>query len=136
LIQGKTNQEISKNLKIPLSTIQRRAKSIFNKDILMSKIHINYELLGFSTGLVHIYLSGGNIDAIADRVYEDGITSVEVHIGNSDILGHVIYKEGKDLLNIISAIKKMNGVEQVVWSERIYQSPVKHYNKIGNMKIG
>lgn len=103
----------------------------------MSKIHINYELLGFNTGLVHIYLSDGNIDEIVDRVYElDGITSVEVHIGNSDILGHVIYKEGKDLLNIISAIKKMNGVEQVVCSERIYQSPVKHYNKIGNMKIG
>ncbi|HET6590041.1 MAG TPA: hypothetical protein VFG45_07760 [Candidatus Nitrosocosmicus sp.] len=97
-------------------------------------MQINYVLLGFKTCLVHIYLSDGNINEIANKVYElDGITLIEIHIGNSDIIGHVIYKEGKDLLSIIAAIKKMNGVRRVVWSERIYQSPFKHYNKIGNM---
>jgi len=52
---------------------------------------------------------------------------VEIHIGNSDILGHVIYKEGKDLLDLISSIKRIEGVDRIVWSERIYQSPIKQY---------
>lgn len=53
------------------------------------------------------------------------ITYVEIHIGNSDILGNVIYKEGKELLNIISTIKKIQGVDRIIWSERVYQSPPK-----------
>ena len=48
-----------------------------------------------------------DIDETAKKVYEvDGITSFEIHIGNSDILANVVYKEGKELLNIIAAIKK------------------------------
>lgn len=71
-------------------------------------------------------MSDGNIDQVSKKVYDlDGITTVEFHVGNSDILGHVIYKDGKELLNIIVAIKKIDGVEKVVWSERIYQSPSK-----------
>ena len=45
--------------------------------------------------------------------------------GNSDILANVVYKEGKELLDIIIAIKKLAEVERIVWSERIYSSPLK-----------
>ncbi|MGD9533861.1 MAG: hypothetical protein AB7V56_08845 [Candidatus Nitrosocosmicus sp.] len=87
-------------------------------------------MLGFRTRLVHVYLNDGNVKEIVNKVYDlDGIILVEIHIGNSDILGQVIYKEGKDLLNVRSKIKQMKGVEQVVWSERIYQSPVKRNHK-------
>jgi hypothetical protein len=63
----------------------------------------------------------------------DHITHVEVHIGNSDILGNVIYKEGIELLNLISAIKKMEGVDKILWSERIYQSPSKENQRMINI---
>jgi hypothetical protein len=33
-------------------------------------------------------------------------------MGNSDILGHVIYQYGKVLLNIFTSIRKMYGVEK------------------------
>ncbi len=49
------------------------------------------------------------------------------------MLGNVIYKEGKQLLNLISAIRKMEGVERIGWSERIYQSPLKRNKNIINV---
>ncbi len=58
-------------------------------------------------GMLHIYLREGNIDEIATKISEiEGIESVEVHIGNSDIIGKVIYKYSKELLKIVSHIIK------------------------------
>lgn len=73
-------------------------------------------------GMLYIYLREGNMDEVATKVSEiEGIESVEVHIGNSDIIGKVIYKYGKELLNIISHIRKIRTVEKLVWSEIIYE---------------
>lgn len=73
-------------------------------------------------GMLHIYLREGNIDEIATRVREiEGIEFVEVHIGNSDIIGKVLYKYSKELLNITSHIRKTRTVEKLVWSEMIYR---------------
>lgn len=69
------------------------------------------------------------MDAILDKVSKlKGVVLLEVHIGNSDIIAGVIYKEGKDLLNLISSIKKMAGVERIVWSERILEYPLSGNN--------
>ena len=126
MVDGRNNKQISSQLSMPLSTIQRRVRTLLVSGIITPRVHLNYEKLGFKTGLLHIYLKDGDIDEIAKKVYEvDGITSFEIHIGNSDILANVVYKEGKELLNIIVAIKKLEGVERIVWSERIYQSPSK-----------
>lgn len=126
MVDGRNNKQISSQLSMPLSTIQRRVRALLVSGIITTRVHLNYEKLGFKTGLLHIYLKDGDIDEIAKKVYEvDGITSFEIHIGNSDILANVVYKEGKELLNIIAAIKKLEGVERIVWSERIYQSPSK-----------
>ena len=126
MVSSKNNKEISQTLKIPLSTVQRRVRNLISKGYITSNIQINYQQFGFKTGLLHVYLRNGNIEETAKKIHNlDQITSVEIHIGNSDILGNVVYKEGKELLNLISAIKKMEGVERIVWSERIYQSPLK-----------
>ncbi|WP_458720815.1 Lrp/AsnC family transcriptional regulator [Candidatus Nitrosocosmicus sp. R] len=126
MVDGRNNKQISSQLSMPLSTIQRRVRALLVSGIITPTVHLNYEKLGFKTGLLHIYLKDGDIDEIAKKVYEvDGITSFEIHIGNSDILANAVYKEGKQLLNIIAAIKKLEGVERIVWSERIYQSPSK-----------
>ena len=126
MVDGQNNKQISSQLSIPLSTIQRRVRTLLTKEIITPSVKLNYEKLGFKTGLLHIYLKNGDIDETAKKVYElDGITSFEIHIGNSDILANIVYKEGKELLNIITAIKKLESVERIVWSERIYQSPSK-----------
>jgi Lrp/AsnC family transcriptional regulator, regulator for asnA, asnC and gidA len=126
MVSGRNNKQISSQLSMPLSTIQRRVRALLVSGIITPRVQLNYEKLGFKTGLLHIYLQNGNIDQIAEKVYEiDRITSFEIHIGNSDILANVAYKVGKELLNIIAAIKKLEGVERIVWSERIYQSSSK-----------
>ncbi|NOJ31245.1 MAG: hypothetical protein DA329_03785 [Candidatus Nitrosocosmicus sp.] len=54
MLEGKNNREISKLLSIPLSTIQRRARHIFASGIITSRIELDYEKLGYKTGLLHI----------------------------------------------------------------------------------
>ena len=126
MILYKTNKEISRHLNIPLSTVQRRVRNLITARFVVSNIEVNYQMFGFKTGLVHVYLRNGNIEETTKKIENlNEITYVEIHIGNSDILGNVIYKEGKELLNLIATIKKMQGVDRIVWSERVYKSPSK-----------
>jgi DNA-binding Lrp family transcriptional regulator len=91
----KTNKEISQALKIPLSTIQRRVRNLIEAGFVNFNAGINYVKFGFKTGLVHVYLKNGNIDETAKKIKElKHVTSIEIHIGNSDVLGHVVYKGG------------------------------------------
>jgi Lrp/AsnC family transcriptional regulator, regulator for asnA, asnC and gidA len=123
MVLNKTSKEISSDLQIPLSTVQRRVRELLATGYVTSSIQINYEKFGFKTGLIHVYLKNGNIEEMAKKIHDlTQIIHVEIHIGNSDILGNVVYKEGIELLNLIAAIKKIEGVERIVWSERIYQS--------------
>ena len=134
MLLKKNNKEISKDLHMPLSTVQRRVRNLVSAGYVILSPQINYQKFGFKTGLVHVYLRRGNIDEIANKIQnQKQVSSVEIHLGNSDILGNVIYKESKELLDLISAIKKMEGVERIVWSERIYQSPSKSSDIVLNI---
>ena len=134
MVANKNNKEISQALKIPLSTVQRRVRDLISAGYINSKVEVNHQKLGFKTGLMHVYLKNGNIEEMTKKILDlDHITYVEIHIGNSDILGNVVYKEGIELLNLISAIKKMEGVDKILWSERIYQSPSKGNERMINI---
>ena len=78
MLANVTNKEISKKLGIPLSTVQRRVRNLLNSGLVSSKVQLNYEQLGYKTGLVHVYLRDGNINEIAKKAYElDGVTSID-----------------------------------------------------------
>jgi DNA-binding Lrp family transcriptional regulator len=129
LVQNHNSKHISRTLKIPLSTIQRRVRKLVEKGFVTSKTLINFTKFGFKSGSVHIYLEDGNVDTILNNVSKlKGVTSLEVHIGNSDIIAGVVYKDGRDLLYLIANIKKMEGVERIVWSERILEYPLTSKN--------
>lgn len=129
LIQNLNNKSISLTLKIPLSTIQRRVRNLIEKGFVVSKNHIDFAKFGFKSGSIHIYLRNGNIDAVLEKVSKlKGVTTLEVHIGNSDIIAEVVYREGYDLLNLITRIKNMEGVGRIVWSERILEYPLSGNN--------
>ena len=129
LVQNHNNKHISKTLKIPLSTIQRRVRKLIEKGLVMSKNLINFAKFGFRYGSIHIYLYDGNIDTILEKVSRlKGVNSLEVHIGNSDIIAGVVYKSGHDLPDLISSIKKMDGVDRILWSERILEYPLTRNN--------
>jgi DNA-binding Lrp family transcriptional regulator len=126
LIKGDNNKEISSRLHIPLSTVQRQTKRIMKQEMVITTTHLNRDKFGYRTGLIHIHCSDKNIKQTAKEVLEFvGITSVEIHIGNSDILADFAYKESKDLFDVMLKIKQISGIERVIWSERIYRSTEK-----------
>jgi DNA-binding Lrp family transcriptional regulator len=122
MMNGTTNKEMAKRLKVPLSTIQRRTRRLFQIGFVNYRTEINVIMMGFKKGLVHIYIRDGNTDQVARKVSTlESIESVGIHIGNSDITGNVIYRDSKELLQTISDIKKLDGVDRVVWSEEVYR---------------
>jgi hypothetical protein len=77
--------------------------------------------MGIKSGMIHIYLRDGITDQLARKISTfDSITSTEVHIGNSDLIANVLYADSKQLLQTISDIKHIEGVERILWSEKIY----------------
>lgn len=49
----------------------------------------------------------------------EGIISVAIDVGNSDILAEFVYINADSLVDIISSIKKIEGVERIMWSQEI-----------------
>ena len=49
----------------------------------------------------------------------EGIISVAIHVGNSDIVAEFVYINADSLVGIISSIKKIEGVERIMWSQEI-----------------
>ena len=137
MILNKNNKEISQDLRVPLSTVQRRVRNLITAGYVTFNVQINYLKFGFKTGLLHIYLRSGDIEETAKKIHNlHNVTTIEIHLGNSDILGHVVYRDGKALLNLISEIRKIDNVERIVWSERIYQSTSKENDDILNILNG
>ena len=120
----KNNRQMSTMLGISLSTVQRRLRDLIQKGVLVSKFHVDYEKIGFRTGLIHIFKMKGNSNETVKAISKlKGITSIENHIGDSHILVSVVYKLSRDLSDIIDGITQMEGVQRISWSERIPNSP-------------
>jgi DNA-binding Lrp family transcriptional regulator len=118
---GQNNKQISNKLEVPLSTIQRRTRKLTEKEFIITRTEPNYEKLGFKRGLIHVYLSKGEIDSVGLKLSKmGGIISASVHVGNSDLVGFFIYRTTKQLLRMTTDVKQIPGVEKVMWSEEVY----------------
>jgi DNA-binding Lrp family transcriptional regulator len=118
---GKSNKQISAKLEVPLSTIQRRTRKLTEKELIVTRTEPNYEKLGFKRGLIHVYLSKGEIDSVGLKLSKmSGIISASVHVGNSDLVGFFIYRNTKQLLKMTTDVKQIPGVDKVMWSEEVY----------------
>jgi DNA-binding Lrp family transcriptional regulator len=122
LVSGQENKEIAQKLDVPLSTIQRRTRRLFESQTVRMKATPNYRQLGYSKGVVHLYINNVEAMKVAQELSEvPGVISVSIHIGNSDIVGEIIYGNSIEVLNVIAACKKIEGVTKVVWSEEVFE---------------
>jgi DNA-binding Lrp family transcriptional regulator len=122
LLTGKNNKEISTKTRIPLSTIQRRVRNLIANDLITYNSQINYQKFGYKIGMLHIYLRDGNFETVADRLKDlEGVISIEVHIGNSDLIANVVYKHSIELLDLVAKVKSFDMIDRIVWSEMIYK---------------
>ena len=53
----------------------------------------------------------------------DSVQTVSLHAGNSDIIGFFLYKNTEQVLRLIDEVKKLEGIDNVVWSEEVYTFP-------------
>jgi DNA-binding Lrp family transcriptional regulator len=135
LVTNHDNKKISEDLKIPLSTIQRRVRNIMLSGIVNTRVEPNFKRLGIKKGLLHVYLSDGNIKRSTSEVAKmDGVLSASVHVGNSDIVSEFVYEDSEQLVDTISKIKHMDGVDRVLWSEEVYEVPVDPVNVLSSFK--
>jgi DNA-binding Lrp family transcriptional regulator len=124
LVSGKDNKQIANEVKVPLSTIQRRTRKLFEKNAVKSRIEPNYRQLGYNKGVVHLYINNVDTMAISQKLAEiQGVVSVSIHIGNSDIVGDIVYRNSMEVLDLIAKCKRIEGVTKVVWSEEVYTLP-------------
>jgi DNA-binding Lrp family transcriptional regulator len=129
LLSGYDNQQISSEFKIPLSTIQRRARIILQSGLLKHYFRPDYKRLGLKKGMIHVYLRDGDMKSNAEKISGmEGITSVSIHIGNSDIVADFVYRDSEQIIDIVSSIKRLEGVEKAVWSEEVYAFPINQKN--------
>ena len=129
LVLGYDNKKISSTLKIPLSTIQRRTRRILQSGMVTLEYQPNFKMLGIKKGLLHTYLRDGHIRKTAEKISRmEGILSVTIHVGNSDVVSEFVYDNSEELVDIVAAIKQIEGVERVVWSEEVFKLPTQKEN--------
>jgi hypothetical protein len=99
----------------------------------------DFKVLGIKKGLLHTYLSDGHLKRTAEKIAQmEGILSVTIHVGNSDIVSEFVYDNSECLVDIIATIKQIQGVDRVVWSEEIIklsqhkENVMKSFNKYWN----
>jgi hypothetical protein len=103
--------------------------------IVNTRVEPNFKRLGIKKGLLHVYLSNGDIKRSTSEVAKmDGVLSASVHVGNSDIVSEFVYENSEQLVDTISKIKRMDGVERVLWSEEVYEVPVDPVNVLSSFK--
>jgi DNA-binding Lrp family transcriptional regulator len=135
LITNHDNKQISQELNIPLSTIQRRVRNILLSGIVTMNLEPDFKRRGIKKGLIHVYLRDGNIKKRAHEVAKlDGMLTVSVHVGKSDIVGEFVYEDSAHLADAISAIKHMGGVERVLSSEEVYAAQVNPENILSSFQ--
>ena len=135
LIPGFENKAISKELGIPLSTIQRRTRNIIKNGLVDIKIQPNFKKIGVKKGLMHVYVRTGNIKETALEISKfDGVLSSSVHVGNSDVVAEFVYEDSEQLIDSIVKIKRLESVERVLWSEEVFIIPVDAENIVRSFK--
>ena len=70
--------------------------------------------------LQHIYLLDGQLFKTAEKISEmAGILPVNIHAGNFDIGSEIVQYNIEESVKFIAAIKQIEGIEKVVWSEEV-----------------
>lgn len=113
---------ISRELDIPLSTIQRRRKRL--EEILVER---NYSLkigmLGWREATLYASLRGGQAEEIGKRILDasNRVISVSRILGGVglDLKIEIIFRQNSELTPLIDQIKSMEGVAGVIWCESL-----------------
>jgi DNA-binding Lrp family transcriptional regulator len=137
-----TSQKISRRLKMPLSTVQRRRRAL-EGSIVKKCYELDAKGFGWRTADLLISVEKGDSTEIANRLlvenlgikptsnYSGKINRGDMHLGGVRILetsvrigdpvinvmARILYRSSEDLFNTVQAIQGLPNVVRVEWSE-------------------
>ena len=114
-------QELSLQLGIPLSTVQRRRKKL-EHEYLLKTYSLDPMKLGYRRIDLLIYTQGGETMNIGKELLKrEEVSSAFRTIGEHtiDLRVEVFVKDNGILLDLMEQVKAMKGVRDVVWTEVI-----------------
>jgi DNA-binding Lrp family transcriptional regulator len=111
--------EISQQLGIPLSTVQRRRKRLETNYLLK---HYSLDPMKFGFRLIDLLIyteGGGTIEIGKELLKREEVTFAARTIGEHtiDLRVEVFVKDNAVLLDLLEAVKAMQGVRDVIWTE-------------------
>ena len=113
---------LSRELDIPLSTVQRRRKKL-ESDFLEFYYLPKAEKLGWHTALIFISLDSGAANAVGKELlsWEDSVMSVARTMGDEriDLVAEVVFRNNKNLLEICDSVKSIPNVRSLFWTELV-----------------
>ena len=115
------SQELSLQLGIPLSTVQRRRKRL-EETYLVKTYSLDPVKFGFRRIDLLIAIGGGTSISVGKELLKsDKVLSVERTIGEHtiDLRVETLVKENAELLELLEEVEAMNGVRDVIWTEVI-----------------
>lgn len=115
----KSTKNISVKLGVPITTIRRRRRRL---ESTFLKLHYVLDIEKFGWRRVDFFISiqNGLVNAVANKLMQlNDVTYVGKSIGEHtiDLRVETIVKDNSVVLDLLEAIKGMEGVKDVVWSE-------------------
>ena len=117
--EKRTSTFLSKKLKVPSATIQRRRKRL-ETEFLEKEYTLCFEKFGWRRVDFFISTKSGKTDSIARELFAlREVIFVRKSIGEHtiDLRVEAIVKDNSQILDLMNMIKAIDGVKQVVWSE-------------------
>jgi DNA-binding Lrp family transcriptional regulator len=117
-----TSKYISKKIKVPLSTVQRR-RTALERSILNKTYSLDLGIFGWRIADLLIGMrNGGDPHSTASNIVQENsknIVSASLRIGSPEVnLGAQIrYKSSQELHRILQNIKALDNINSVGWSE-------------------
>lgn len=138
-----TSLNISKKLKLPLSTVQRRRTALERSSIVRKSYELDAKQFGWRTADLLISVEKGDCIEIANRLLAenlgikltsdfskkinrgdmnlDGVRIMEASVRMGDpvinVMVRILYTSSEDLFNTVQAIKGLPNVVRVEWAE-------------------
>jgi len=111
--------EISQELSVPLSTVQRRRKRL-EENYLIRYYSLNLEMFGWRRIDLLIATEGGATITVGKELLKrNEVIFAARTIGEHtiDLRVETLVKDNGELLDLLEEVKGMNGVKDVVWTE-------------------
>jgi DNA-binding Lrp family transcriptional regulator len=124
LLKGYTNKNIALHERMPLSTVQRRIRRIYEKGYVIKRNELNYKKLGLRKVYLLISLKGDLSSEVAQNLSNiEGVNFVSIVSGGIEILCVCLIRDTDHLFKILENIRAIERVDNVTWVEEVSVIP-------------